>query len=173
MDKRDHGKAFGALPDRLRDAPDGEPGVEDRGGYGMLASGEAARWKPPDGDVVLEQVPDFTLGLDYSDRLHYRVRTNVRWSVVSHSPDGFEWGYSGSGCADLSLNILNMFVPPAYDKREPVPCYEGEASRTAWDLHQDFKQAVIARVPWDGATLSGKEIRRWIDERTREVKEGT
>ena len=107
MDERDHGKAFDALPDRLRDAP-----------------------------------------------------------------DGFEWGFSGSGPGDLSLNILNMFVPPDTDGKQPVPYYEREASRTAWGLHQDFKGAVITRVPWEAATLPGKGIHRWIDERTRETEEG-
>lgn len=173
MNDREHEEAFDALPDRLQRESGGDPGVEARGGYGMLASGPDSRWQPPEGDVVLERVPDFGLGLDYSDRLHYRVRTNVRWSVVSHSPDGFEWGYSGSGPADLSLNILNMFVPPATDGREPVPCYEGEASRTAWDLHQDLKRAVIAGVPWEGATLPGDGIRHWINQRTRDMEEET
>lgn len=47
---------------------------------------------------------------------------------VYHSPDGFEWGYGGSGPADLALNILRMFVPPP----------------EAWRLHHEFKFGVIA-----------------------------
>jgi len=31
---------------------------------------------------------------------------NIKQEIVCHSPTGFEWGYGGSGPADLALNIL-------------------------------------------------------------------
>ncbi len=119
-----HRRAFEDLPDYHHESAE----------HGMLpptSLGDLPQWEPPDGDVILRRVPDFEQGLDFSDRLMHRVQTNVRWSVVAHSPDGFEWSSGGSGPADLSLNILNMFCPPATDGREPIPCYEGEASATA------------------------------------------
>jgi len=161
MNEKEHRRAFDRLPNKLRVAKTREDQQEDSG-HGMMPAQEP--WEPPDGDVVLERVPDFEQGLDLGDYLTHRVRTNVRWSVVSHSPDGFLWGYAGSGPADLSLNILNMFVPPWTDHRQPVTCYEGEASRTAWELHQQFKRSVIAAAPWEGGTLSGERIREWIQE---------
>ena len=63
-----------------------------------------------------------------------------------------------------------MFCPPWTDKREPVQCFEGEASATAWELHQEFKRAVIANAPWEGGTLSGTKIREWIADRSREIQ---
>ena len=30
--------------------------------------------------------------------------------IERHSPDGFNWGYGGSGPADLALSILTDFV---------------------------------------------------------------
>lgn len=33
-------------------------------------------------------------------------REPLRQRIVYHSPTGFEWGYAGSGPADLALNIL-------------------------------------------------------------------
>lgn len=156
MNEAEHRRAFEDLPDKHHDSPE----------YGMLPP--ESPWEPPDGDVVLERVPDFDQGLNMGDQLVHRVRTNVRWSVVSHSPDGHEWGYSGSGPADLSLNILNMFCPPWCDNREPVQCFEGEASATAWELHQEFKRAVVANTPWEGGTLSGTKVREWIKDRSRE-----
>lgn len=94
------------------------------------------------------------------------IKTNARWSVVHHSPSGFEYGYSGSGPADLALNILNMFVEPGEDGAEPVECFVGVASRTAWELHQSFKEEFIAPLCREGEhTIAGAEIRAWIEER--------
>src|SRR5579862_9119212 len=64
--------------------------------------------------------------------------TNVPWSVVSHRPSGFEWGYGGSGPADLALNILNWFVPPGTDS-DDVDCFYGTCSFLAWHAHQARK----------------------------------
>lgn len=66
--------------------------------------------------------------------------------LVKHSPTGFEWGYGGSGPADLALNILNLFV----------------GSTTAYLLYQDFKADKIATMPSEGGELSSDEIRTWI-----------
>lgn len=67
-----------------------------------------------------------------------------RWVV--HSPTGFEWGYGGSGPADLALNVLGLFVPPP----------------EAWRLHQRFKWAVIARIPREGGVIEPDAVRAWI-----------
>ena len=40
-------------------------------------------------------------------RTGHDVLTNVPHLVVHHSPTGYEWGYGGSGPADLALNILD------------------------------------------------------------------
>jgi hypothetical protein len=103
-----------------------------------------------------------------------RSRTHTRTSVVVmsadgvaplahyrfHSPTGFEWGYSGSGPADLARCILlhhcgvtparrGEFYPPAPDEL-PV-------------RYQAFKFEVISRLapeePW---ALSSQQIAEWI-----------
>lgn len=53
--------------------------------------------------------------------------------IFNHSPDGFSWGYHGSGCAQLSLAILLTVTDPD----------------TAVRLHQDFKRKFIASLPID------------------------
>ena len=93
-----------------------------------------------------------------------KVTTNVPWSVVLHSPDGFEFGYAGSGPADLALNILNAFVPPGR-RGNRMKCYQGYCSRFAMRHHQDFKQHFIQGMPYEGATLWRKDILAWIDSR--------
>lgn len=125
---------------------------------------------PETGDVILRRIPEFEAGLDTSRYLRHRVQTNVPWSVVEHSPDGFLWGYSGSGPADLALNVLNAFIPPGFDNQPPVRCFEGEASQTAAALHQSFKQEFLAGMPAEGGTICGEVIRAWIEARV--VRDG-
>ena len=69
--------------------------------------------------------------------------------LVYHSPTGYEWGYYGSGPADLALNILERFVEPP----------------EAWRLHQAFKAEVVATVPQDGGAISAEFVREWLLER--------
>ena len=48
--------------------------------------------------------------------------------IRNHSPDGFSWGYSGSGCSQLALAIvLELTGKP--------------------DGYQNFKQNIIAGLP--------------------------
>jgi len=53
--------------------------------------------------------------------------------VWNHSPDGFCWGYSGSGPAQLALAILLEFT----------------SEDNAVKLHQSFKSEVISALPAD------------------------
>jgi hypothetical protein len=61
----------------------------------------------------------------------------LRLDLWNHSPTGFEWGYHGSGPAQLALAIL---------------CDALEDDKRASRLHQPFKRNVIAgldsRAPW-------------------------
>jgi len=100
------------------------------------------------------------------------LETNVPWSVIQHSPTGFEIGYGGSGPADLALNILNAFVPPGKDGLAAVPCYKGECSQTAWRLHQTFKFEYIATMKKGGGTIKKEVISGFIKAREHEfIKE--
>lgn len=128
------------------------------------ADGEAALvpqlTEPFTADVVLRRVgnPEAVGG----------CTTNVPHTVIWHSPTGFEWGYGGSGPADLALNILNAFVPPGTDGVEPweinsVGNKRGICSATAGRLHQDFKRDFIAGMPREGGTIPAQEIRDWIE----------
>lgn len=57
--------------------------------------------------------------------------------IKKHSPDGFEWGYAGSGPAELALAILAYVTG------------EGEKMAERPDLYQRFKFDVIAVWPKD------------------------
>lgn len=90
---------------------------------------------------------------------------SVKQAVIFHSPDGFEWGYGGSGPADLALNILHVSLPVGCDHEEPVKLFRGKCSAIAFQLHQDFKRDFIATMPDEGGVIHAAEIDSWIDER--------
>lgn len=72
---------------------------------------------------------------------------NHRLDLRSHSPTGLEWGYGGSGPAQLALAILCEHF-----KDEPG------ADESASELYQEFKFRVVAGLPHDGWTLNSEEI---------------
>lgn len=65
--------------------------------------------------------------------------------VCNHSPTGFNWGYGGSGPAQLALAILLKFT----DKQ------------TAVCLHQSFKSEFIAPAG-EKLIISMKDVVNWI-----------
>lgn len=68
--------------------------------------------------------------------------------IVNHSPDGFNWGYGGSGPAQLALAILLD--------------YYGKDS-SSLRLYQHFKFSVIANFPQeDDWKLTGEQIEEEI-----------
>ena len=78
----------------------------------------------------------------------------ARLDLMNHSPTGFEWGYGGSGPAQLALAILADYL--------------GDDQK-ALDLYQDFKQAAVANLPHKKWILTGEEITRALDEQREEI----
>jgi len=68
---------------------------------------------------------------------------NPRLDLWNHSPTGFEWGYGGSGPAQLALAILADHFG---DDEE------------AFNFHHRYKWAVIAELPKRSWTLTSQEI---------------
>lgn len=68
---------------------------------------------------------------------------NPRLDLWNHSPTGFEWGYGGSGPAQLALALLANHLG---DDDEAVT------------LHQEFKRTVVARFDYRGWTLTSEQI---------------
>ena len=107
-------------------------------------------WDPTTMDIRCERRDDGT---------HFNIAQRVR----HHSPTGMEWGYAGSRPADFALNILDRFLPVGADGWEAVRCWDkNRVSRMAWSLHQEFKFAFIAALPYEGGVISGARIRSWI-----------
>ena len=89
---------------------------------------------------------------------------NITPHLHHHSPDGFEFGYGGSGPADLALNILDMFIGDNGESRVTL-WDKNTTSQSAWNLHQDFKNHFIASMNKDGGTIKGQDVLNWIKER--------
>lgn len=71
-----------------------------------------------------------------------------RNDLVNHSPDGFEWGYAGSGPAQLAFAIL-------------LDAFDEKTART-W--YQEFKDRKIATLRRDrGFVMPVKEVWEWMD----------
>ena len=86
------------------------------------------------------------------------IATNIPRRVVKHSPDGFEWGYGGSGPADFALNILSVFI--------------GQEAAEKNGLYQDFKWKFISPLPYEGGIIKRWEILNWIKDKSGHVGAG-
>jgi hypothetical protein len=78
------------------------------------------------------------------------VALDPRHDLVNHSPDGFEWGYAGSGPAQLALAILahHFAVPCPVDPRtHELGADETTPAMRAIRQHQRFKFAAIGALP--------------------------
>jgi hypothetical protein len=73
---------------------------------------------------------------------------NPRFDLWNHSPTGFEWGYGGSGPAQLALALL---ADHTGDDEEAVM------------LHYDFKRIVVAQLPYRLWELTGAQMESWLE----------
>lgn len=77
-----------------------------------------------------------------------------RNDIVNHSPDGFAWGYAGSGPSQLALALL-------------VDVMGEERTDLALQLYQAFKGDVIAPLPQDADfSLTEEAVMRWALKKT-------
>jgi hypothetical protein len=107
-----------------------------------------AGWRTPDGAVVRvarygQAAQPGVFGNDVRE-------LPARQDLYNHSPQGFEWGYEGSGPAQLALAILADYLD---DKRA-----------LAGGLYQVFKRAVIAGLTGDSWTITDQLIDAFLAE---------
>lgn len=103
------------------------------------------------------------------------AKTNMPHAIVHHSSTGFEWGYGGSGPSELALNVVAFHLEAHrhhFTRRFGVDVMHerfrvlgGRCPELAWDLHQDFKWDLIAKVPRDGGLVYALDIWKWIKPR--------
>ena len=83
--------------------------------------------------------------VDELDQTGYKLKP--RNDLRNHSPDGFEYGYGGSGPAQLALALL----ADVFD------------DYTALNFYQQFKREEIATLDQrEDFTLTEVEIKKWL-----------
>ena len=106
--------------------------------------------------------------LDTGSGAEYEL--DPRHDLRGHSPSGFEWGYGGSGPAQLALAILADHK----GLRRAGPGLErDEATELVLRCYQDFKRAVLEGVTDDEWHISGEQVDRvlrQIEGRSRAVR---
>lgn len=80
----------------------------------------------------------------------------LRLELANHSPTGFEWGYRGSGPAQLALAIAADLVG---DER-------------ALDVYQAVKDQLIARIDSPTWTLTGPVVLEVIEREEAQQQRG-
>lgn len=70
-----------------------------------------------------------------------------RFDLANHSPTGFEWGYGGSGPAQLALAILAHAL---------------QDDARAKQLYQRFKFARVAGFAKEGWAMTEAEVLAWV-----------
>jgi hypothetical protein len=90
------------------------------------------------------------------------ARSSIPQRHVHYAPTGFDWGFGGSGPADLALNVLAVFLPLAADATGVALRDGSSVSEAAWVLHQAFKYDLIATLPRAGGHITAQMIRAWI-----------
>ena len=150
--------AFGHVGEALRRLADGARGtggdgaptapfVDDRSPLRLVVPGEV-RPEPigvpvrPEYEALTGDAEDVVLWRTLEGEAHASVPHAAR-----HSPTGIEWGYGGSGPADLALSVLLSLVD----------------ERAANALYHRFKHEVVAAVPEEGGVLRAADVRRWVE----------
>lgn len=106
---------------------------------------------PGRGPVPPLATPDTPWAEDFMiTRVGEQVVSNVPWRLCYHSPDGFNFGYGGSGPADYAWNLLSVLV----------------GSDTAERLYQEFKFAFVSPLnEKNGGTIKLADVVAWLAQR--------
>jgi len=70
--------------------------------------------------------------------------------IRNHSPDGFMWGYGGSGPSQLALALLLHF---------------GATAQEALSWYQTFKGEIIAQLPQTDFEMQESVVVDWLEAR--------
>lgn len=95
------------------------------------------------------------------------VCSNVPHIVCRHSPDGYEWGYSGSGPSELALNICEFYFrllrnDEGLDIGKSHAFKQGVAHDATLMVYQSFKEEFIATMDIDGGSIPTNTVMAWL-----------
>ena len=90
-----------------------------------------------------------TVSLEAEDGTREDRSLSERQDLVNHSPEGFAWGYSGSGPAQLALALLADITG------------DGEYAARHY---QRFKREFTAGIWHDRWTIHGEDLAGWVQD---------
>lgn len=138
----------------------------ERGLGAVCAAKEQSRLqKINEANELLDFPLSVAVSLRYDENTH-TYKTNVPHLVVQHGSD-FSWGFEGSGCAELALNIIEFYLRRDNYKGETTELFEGSCFTLAWELHQRFKREFISTINQEGCcSIPALWIQNWIQRHT-------
>lgn len=94
--------------------------------------------------------------VDHTDEPPIRrdITPEASLKIRNHSPDGFEWGYGGSGPSQLALAILLDY----FSNVLKLP----KAEEVAAMHYQKFKEQFIATATHEGFRIEAHEIEHFL-----------
>jgi len=111
------------------------------------------------------------------------VKTNVPHRVERSSPDGFEFGYGGSGPSDLALNAVEHLIqtlaeegvidsPSDYYTEGDGDVQKGRVSTAAFRLAPKLKSKFVAAAPTSGGIVEYDILKPWLLSQLEAQREG-
>lgn len=143
-----------------------DPVSVERGMGQVCASKSAAQAHGHENETNVRHVDTpIALGVVLRRDKQGNIHTNAPHLVRHHSPTGLEFGYAGSGPADLSLNIIEAVLrQTGYSGEKTEPLWDGNrVFQLAWNLHQAFKFDVIAPLQGDEHIIDYPAIQSWLE----------
>lgn len=116
-------------------------------GIGPVCAGKRATSLVNDTRAQQQLIFDFN-GDIVCRRTQQGIEINIPHRYVKHSPTGMDWGYGGSGPADLALNALALYIGRERAERN--------------GLYQEFKWEFIARLPSEGGVIKRRDAINWL-----------
>ena len=84
----------------------------------------------------IEEPPEQVGFWFYRSKEHCLYLSNVPYILVHHAPDGYAWGYNGSGPSDLGLNLAEYFARKHYQNLKQTELWRRQtASLLAYVTH--------------------------------------
>jgi hypothetical protein len=87
---------------------------------------------------------------------HMELPLEPSLKICSHSPTGFNWGYRGSGPAQLALALLLHLTN---DKELALQHY------------QQFKTEILAKIPQGNFVMPVKKVLEWLEQQKTKTQE--
>jgi len=132
----------------------------------LILSDDQMEFSFDDSDEVPEDqlwiIPQFTEVIFIQRNSEGKVTSNVPHLITHHSIEGFEFGSSGSGSSDLSINIIEEILRLENFDGSKVEISGGKIFSATQFLYHEFKYKFITTMSHDIGTIPYIEAKEWV-----------